>query len=160
MINRVDFLKGVGIFKGLDTDSLNRIAAVMEEQEFETGGVVFDEKGTADALYIILDGGVDIFAKGSGGKDILIGKLIREEFFGQLSLIGNFEHLVKAVSQQNTTLLKLPRSKFVEMNKTNPQLSLRIVLNIFSDFLKSIQDNRDAFKYIIEYYIQSKEDFK
>lgn len=157
MTNRTEFLKGVGIFKGLDAESISKIAALMEEIEYDTGGSVFEEKGSADALYVILDGGVDIFVKGGDGKDVLIGRLIREEFFGQLSLIGNFEHLVKAVSQQNTTLLKLPRSKFVEMNRTNPQLSLRIVLNIFTDFLKSVQENRDAFKYIIDYYIQSKE---
>ncbi len=155
-MDQIQFLSTHHLFKGFDEISLMKFAENFEELEFESGGTVFEEKMSADALYLIMEGSVNIYIKNSEGKEIIIGRLIQQETFGQLSLIGKFEHLTKAVATENTTLLKLPRQKFTEINKTNPQMSLRLILNIFSDFIKIVQENSDAFRYIIDIYVTEK----
>ncbi len=151
-MDQIEFLKGNILFKGFDEGSIARFAESFEELEFESGGTVFDEKQPADALYLIMEGSVNIYVRESSGKEVLIGRLIQQEALGQLSLIGNFEHLTKAVAQENTTLLKLSRQSFASLNKTNPQMSLRLVLNIFSEFVRTVQENSEAFRFIIESY--------
>lgn len=155
-MDQIDFLKNNNLFKGFDEASLTKFAESFEEIEFESGGTIFEEKRPADALYLIMEGTVNIYVKNNEGRDILIGRLIQQECFGQLSLLGNFEHLTKAVALENTTILKLPRQKFVELNKTNPQMSLRLVLNIFSEFIKIVHENSEVFKYIIDTYTTAK----
>ena len=155
-MDQIEFLKGHTLFKGFDEVSLIKFAENLQELEFESGGNVFEEKMPADALYLIMEGSVSIYIRNNEGKEVMIGRLIQQEMLGQLSLLGNFEHLTKAVAQENTTLLKLSRQKFTELNKTNPQMSLRLVLNIFSEFLKTLQENSDAFKFIIDNYIGSR----
>ncbi|MGB9600518.1 MAG: cyclic nucleotide-binding domain-containing protein [Myxococcota bacterium] len=151
-MDQIEFLKGASLCKGFDESSIIKLAEQFEEVEFESGGTVFEAKSSADALYLIMEGSVNVYIKNVEGKEILIGKLIQQEMFGQLSLLGNFEHLTKTVAQENTTLLKLQRQRFIELNRSSPQLSLRVVLNIFTDFIKVIQENSDAFKYLVELY--------
>ncbi|MCX7944467.1 MAG: cyclic nucleotide-binding domain-containing protein [Deltaproteobacteria bacterium] len=155
-MDQIEFLKSNSLFKGFDEASILKFAEVFEELEYESGGIVFEENTPADALYIIMEGCVNIYIKNSEGKQIMIGRLIQNETLGLLSLIGNFEHLINAVAQENTTILKLPRQKFIELNKTNPQMSLRLILNAFSEFVKLLQENSETFKFIIETYISKK----
>jgi CRP-like cAMP-binding protein len=151
-MDQIQFLKGISIFKGFDEDSLLKFAEGFEEIEFESGGTVFEARTPADALYLIMEGSVNVYIMNNEKKDILLGRLIQQEIFGQLSLLGNFEHLTKTVAQENTTLLKFTRQKFVEFNKSNPQMSLRLVLNIFSDFMKILNESNEVFKYLIDFY--------
>lgn len=154
-MDQIEFLRNSLLFKGFDENAIMRFAEQMEEIEFESGGVIFSEKSPADSLYIIKEGEVNIYVTDEHSKEFLIGRLIQHEAFGQLSLLGNFERIVKAVATNNTVLLRLSRQKFVEMNKGNAQLSLRFVLNIFTDFIKTVQDNKDAFRFVIGYYINN-----
>ncbi len=155
-MDQIEFLKNNYLFKGFDETSIQRFYESMEEIEYENGGTIFTDKSPADALYIIKEGDVHIFVSDESGKDILIGRLIQHDVFGQLSLLGNFERIVKAVAIGDTTLLKLSRQKFLELNRSYAQMSLRFVMNIFSDFIKIVQDNKDVFRYIINHYLQQK----
>ncbi len=152
-MDQIEFLKTCSIFKGFDEASILKFAELFEELDFESGGTLFEEDEPADALFLIMEGSVGIYIKGSNGNDLLIGRLIQQEALGQLSLLGNFVHMVKAVAQENTTILKLSRQKFTQLNKANPQISLRLVLNIFTDFIKVVQENSDGFKFMIESYV-------
>lgn len=155
-MEKVEAIKKSALFKNFDENSIKLLVNYFEELEFDSGGVVFEEKEIADGLYIILDGAVDIFIKGQDGNQVLLGRLIQQEFFGQLALVGNFEHLTRAVAQENTTLLRLSRSRFADLNKVSPQISLKLLINIFTDFAKILQESSEVFRFIVEDYYSKK----
>ena len=68
-IEKVLFLKSVGIFTHAAIEELGRIATLMQEVRFETGETIYREGNPIDAIYVILRGRVAVQSS---------GKIVRE----------------------------------------------------------------------------------
>src|SRR5579872_1922755 len=65
IIEKVIALEGVELLKNLNPDQLSRIASIAREVQYPAGKVVLEPDRAPDALYVILDGSVEIGRKGS-----------------------------------------------------------------------------------------------
>jgi CRP/FNR family transcriptional regulator, cyclic AMP receptor protein len=59
-VEKVLFLKSVGIFAHAAIEELGRIATLMQEVRFETGETIYREGNPIDAIYVILRGRVAV----------------------------------------------------------------------------------------------------
>ena len=64
-VEKILFLKSVGIFAHAAIEELGRIATLMQEVRFETGETIYREGNPIDAIYVILRGRL---AVQSGGR--------------------------------------------------------------------------------------------
>lgn len=88
---------------------------------YEPGDEVFHQGDLGDALYIIIDGQVEVVAHDDTG-DRVICQLSGGEFFGELALLQHRPRSASVRCTQPTTLLALPKADFQALAMSLPQL--------------------------------------
>src|SRR5512145_143732 len=64
IVEKVIALEGVELLKSLTPEQLSRIASIAKEMQIPPGKVVLDPAEPLDALYVILDGTVELTRNG------------------------------------------------------------------------------------------------
>ena len=115
-------LAGVPLFVGVSKKHLRRLAAEADEQLFQTGERIVQEGMPGETLYVVLEGQ----AKVTRGKR-KVGQVIPGDFFGELSAIDGGERTASVVAETPMRLLRLFRHTLVEMVKTEPNFSVKLL---------------------------------
>lgn len=119
---RVALLKRMHLFRGLSDVQLSSVAEAMQEEIIEEDKAsIFVQGTTTDFFYIIFNGSVDILLAVKS-KEKKLASLFRGDYFGEQSLLKNRSHNASVRANKGTILLKLYRSKFLELLKSIPDL--------------------------------------
>ena len=78
---------------------------------FESGEIIFYEDDVGDYLYIIVNGEVEVFTT-RDGKENLIGKLGKGEYFGEMALLNQRSRLATVRCLSSVDVLALRKSDF------------------------------------------------
>ncbi|MBI3680190.1 MAG: cyclic nucleotide-binding domain-containing protein [Acidobacteria bacterium] len=128
IIEKVIALEAVDLLKNLTPDQLARIAAIAKETSLAPSKVVFEPGQTQDALYVVLDGAVDIFRDGQ-----LLHTARQNEVIGAWSLFDPEPvSLAACGSSEGARLLKVNREDFYDLLSDN----MEITASIFSTLVK------------------------
>lgn len=125
----------IPLFRRVNENDRERIAAVSQVRSYERGDVVFDEGDASDFFYIVVTGRVKVFKHGPGGNDII------HEMFGPggpLGAVAAYEsrpYPASAAALEPSTCLLIPRASFFQLLEAHPtlvrgllgSLSLRLV---------------------------------
>jgi hypothetical protein len=114
----VDFLKDRSILKVLDERVLHGISKLFEEIQCGPGHIVFKEGDTADAIYIIRDGSVQILQ-----NDKVITYLTSGDCFGEMGLLHDSTRNATIRVPEEALILKLPRKAFIELQNYFPEVT-------------------------------------
>jgi len=125
-MERIELLKAIPLFESLETDDLSALANRLRESSVASGHTVFAQGDEGDAMYVIVDGAVDIVA-GSGKQKVILTSLFKQQYFGELSLLDGAPRSATAVASRDTQLLALDRDDFVEFIKNRPEAALSIM---------------------------------
>jgi len=112
-VEKVLFLKSVGIFAHAAIEELGRIATLMQEVRFETGETIYREGNPIDAIYVILRGRVALQSDGG---------VVREA--GEHDVVGALASLDLGVALRTVTALE-------------PVHTLKLAVQDFQDLLAS-----------------------
>jgi hypothetical protein len=108
---RIEFLKKLHLFRGLNDDELAWVADELQEKTFQQAGTVFEEGSDADSLYIVFDGRVNI-SRRVKDKVVKIASLVRGDYFGEQGLVKDKKRTATVDAEPNTILLILFRDPF------------------------------------------------
>lgn len=128
---RVDFLKQIHLFHGLEDGELATIAEELIEAAYPEGGVIFEQGSRAENFYLIYGGSVRITRK-QNGKEIQLARLVEHDYFGEMSLVAKRQRSGTAIALTDLTLLLLSRTDFEKLFKSAPQFRLNLDLAIRS----------------------------
>jgi hypothetical protein len=104
---RIAVLEGLGIFAAANRPTLERLAsAATEVVETETGRNIVTEGQPADALYVLVDGSVDVYARGEAKRARKVRTMTAPTFFGE---IGVIEHIPRTATVRTATPCRLLR---------------------------------------------------
>ncbi len=129
IVEKVIALEGVDLLKGLSPEQLSRIGLIGRQEQVPPGHVILDPDEPLDAMYVILDGSVELL---EGGE--------RMETAGQNEVLGSWALLdasplpVCAVAIEDTTLLKITRDDFFELLADAPEIVSAILSRLVSRF--------------------------
>ncbi len=98
--------------------------------KFDAGEIILKENEIGEAAYIIVEGEVGIF-KDWSGKKIRIGKLGSGETVGEMSMVDEKPISATVVASMPTTVQKIHRDEFLGALKTDPNLTIKILKNLF-----------------------------
>ena len=112
-VEKILFLKSVGIFAHAAIEELGRIAALMQEVRFETGETIYREGNPIEAVYVILSGRVAVQNN---------GRVVREA--GDHHVAGALAALDLGVALRTATTLE-------------PVRALKLRVQDFQDLLAS-----------------------
>ncbi|HOD16831.1 MAG TPA: Crp/Fnr family transcriptional regulator [Spirochaetota bacterium] len=93
---------------------------------FKQGDYIFREGDTADVMYMIHRGRVQI-SKGLGSFDEKIRILGEGEFVGEMAIINLKSRSASAVAMEDCILIKMDRESFNETIKKNHEFSVSVI---------------------------------
>src|SRR5690606_20214632 len=125
-------LSRIGIFKNVSLADLENLGRAIKVQEYKNGEMLFDQGDEGDAMYMVEEGEISIFAVDSRGRE----KPLRT--FGPGSVVGDFAVLdgqprsARARASGSLKVLVLQRQMFKMFIQSRPQVILA-VLKVLAD---------------------------
>jgi CRP-like cAMP-binding protein len=104
----------------IDIDLLYSWGAVAKK--YKKNEIIFDEDEQANFYYQILDGSVRLFNSNDEGKEFTQGIFCKGDGFGEPPLFINETYPAKAVTIQDSTILKLSKDKFFKILDEYPSI--------------------------------------
>jgi len=135
----MEFLSEVSLFKGLNKEELKEIYENLEEIEFESGRVIFEEGAPGNKMYIIKEGKVEVRLK-RGDLILVLAELKKGDFFGEFSLVQEAERSATCIATQKVILLSLSREKFWKIAEKNPRIGLKVLKNLSEEMAERIRE--------------------
>lgn len=111
---RVRVLEQLGIFAAASQNVLERLAKSTEEVVVESGTAVVSEGEQADALYVLVDGRVDVSARGEKGRTAKhIRYMTGPTFFGEIGLLQGIPRTATVTTTEPTRLWRISGDDFL-----------------------------------------------
>jgi F420-non-reducing hydrogenase small subunit len=103
---------------------------------FNAGEHIFVEGEPGDAMYIVLDGTVEMI-RGDGTNQQLLRRVEMGDFFGEWTLITDNPRSASAIAVERTQLMSIPRNQFSERIEAQPELALFIIQGLIARLRQS-----------------------
>jgi uncharacterized protein YhbP (UPF0306 family) len=97
------------VFRNLPRQEIDAITAQLQTVEYESGATIVRQGAPADKFFIIVEGDVAIL-RDDGKGEVLIAKLGRGQFFGEIAILQNTPRTATARAASPVTLLTMDRS--------------------------------------------------
>ena len=104
-------LKKADFFNGISDGSIRSLAAICIPKRVEKRKFIFLEGDEGHSLYILAQGGVQLYKTAADGREIVIKTVKPGEIFGEVVLFEENEYPVSAVSLEKSLLLRLPKQQ-------------------------------------------------
>ncbi|MCX6023295.1 MAG: cyclic nucleotide-binding domain-containing protein [Chloroflexi bacterium] len=117
-------------FAGLGADECAELAALCETVEYPASAALFQPGAPSDALYIILEGQVEVLADKAGGGHLRLAALGPGAALGERSLLTDEKHSAGAVAIEPSRLLRLSAESFRGLLLAGNPAALRLGYNL------------------------------
>jgi signal transduction histidine kinase len=124
-------LRRVPLFSGLDDTQLRWLLENSEWVAAREGEVLMREGEPGEALFIIIEGEVEV-TKRTGNSDVLLAVRGTNEIMGEMSLLENRPRTATVRVTRRSELLKISRKTFDELLSHNPAASLTMLRTVSS----------------------------
>ena len=128
-LRRAPFLARAPLFAGLPRRLLARLATRFLEKVYHPGEVVFQEGDPGRALFVVVEGAVEITRATAQGPYVL-NTLGPGDAFGELALIDDFPRSATARVATPGRLLILYKSDFDALMEGNSRIALVVLRNL------------------------------
>lgn len=131
-----DLIMKIRLFNKLSHDELLSIHDWTAVVNVGPGDFVLKESQPGEAMYIILDGTVEIFTLDNDGKIVILAKLTSGDYFGEQALMPDSKGKRNAFARtdKESRLIKIPKEYF------------RLVLNRDSELARELKQKHDTQK--------------
>ena len=119
IVEKVIALENVELLQNLNTEQLARLASISQEVKLPPDKLVLDPSQPPDALYVILDGVVELSRAGEP-----ITKARQNDVLGAWALFEEKDPLpVGARTMEDTRLLRIARDDFYDLLADNSEIT-------------------------------------
>src|SRR5678815_776272 len=118
LVEKVLILKSLSIFSDTPEHILADLAPLMEEEEYESGTLVFKEGELGDCMYIIHEGEVKIHK-----ENVTLAILNEKEVFGELALLDPEVRSASATTVTNCILFRIDQEPLYEVIENRPEVA-------------------------------------
>ncbi len=118
-----------------------------ERSFVKAGTVIFREKESADVMYIIVKGRVNISKQVMAGVNKTLSVLEEGEYFGEMSLLLHASRSASATAVEDAELVKLERDDFKQILRHSPDAAMAMLIQLASRLEKT---NREAILLALE----------
>jgi CRP-like cAMP-binding protein len=134
IVEKVIALEGVDLLKNLTPDQLSRIATIAREVRHTSGSIILDPKRPLDALYVVVDGAVELT---QNGDRLHVAR--QNEVLGTWALFDDAPLPVTARTIDDTRLLRIARDDFYDLLSDNVEITAAVVSTLVKRFRKLVE---------------------
>jgi CRP-like cAMP-binding protein len=104
-------LKDSDFFSGISEPSIRSLAVICIPKRVEKRQLIFLEGEEGHSMYILAEGGVQLYKTAADGREIVIKTIRAGEIFGEVVLFEENAYPVSAVALEKSLLLRLSRQQ-------------------------------------------------
>jgi CRP-like cAMP-binding protein len=135
IVEKVIALEGVDLFGSLSPEQLARIGTIAHEVAFPPEKVVLEASKPVDALYVIVDGAVEL---SRNGESLTVAR--QNEVLGAWALFDQSDPMpVTAKTIEDTRLLRISRDDFYDLLSDNSEITSSIFSTLVRRFRKLVE---------------------
>ena len=132
---KLELLRRVPLFSGLDRSGLGQVAKLADEVEVAPGAVLTREGETGHEFFVVVDGRVRVE---QGGQ--LVNTLAAGDFLGEISLVDGGPRSATATSEGPARLLVIGHREFHSLMAGFPRIQLQI-LQALAERVRRVERN-------------------
>jgi len=102
----------VPLFRQIDDDALNALAAAATMTELVEGDVLFAEGDAADELTFVMSGSIRLTCGSGGGPEIVVGYVQAGDILGEMAILDPAPRSASARAAETSVVLHLPQAAF------------------------------------------------
>ena len=122
-------LHSVELFNGLSGEEILELLAASDDLAYNPGDAVFQAGEEGRALYLLLEGNVEIDLDVPKLGERVLAQLESGSVFGEMSFFHPAPHAATAKCLTAARVMRLPRAQFDALAAENPHLALRVTTN-------------------------------
>lgn len=100
--------------------------------KLRTGETVFQQGDSADSVYYVDKGKVDVYVTSKQGKTAIVASLNAGDFFGEGCLAGQARRMASARAMTATSVTKIQKSAMVRLLQEQPEASEMFMAHLLS----------------------------
>jgi signal transduction histidine kinase len=127
----LDEVRRVPLFADLSEEDLEQLYEMAKTISIHPGELVFEEGAPGDALYVILDGELEI-TKRQGGQDVVLAVRRAGEFIGEMSLLEHTPRSASVRALHESRLLMISQAAFETLLSCSPSAHLTMLRAVTS----------------------------
>ncbi len=120
-------LSRVPLFAKLDSAKLKLIAFTSEQLSLKKQEYLFYHNQPSDAVYLILDGTLEVMHNRDDGEGQAILQLGQNNLIGEMGVIANAPRSASIRSAGESKVLKIEADTFMNLLCENPSMSLHVM---------------------------------
>jgi CRP-like cAMP-binding protein len=82
-----DVLRDIGLFGGMDDDTLTDLARELPTQHVEVGSVVVEEGSMAHEMFVVVSGELEVVKRTATGSDVRVAVFGPGDWFGEMAIV-------------------------------------------------------------------------
>ncbi len=134
-----DVLEACPLFDGFDRDELTAFVEVCELTTCPTGSNLFEAGDGTAALYVLLEGRVDVVFPELRGESMAVEGFAPPSFFGESTFFHPADHHATATCTEESRVLVLERDTFDELMQESPDSARKLGLNAAGTLAQRLQ---------------------
>ena len=119
-------LRDTPLFGGLDDEQLGRLVATGEIVDLANGDVLIHEGDVADAMYVVLDGELEV-TKQSGNSDIPLAQVGPGSLQGEIAALEGGRRLASVRAITESEVLRIPVDAIRGLLDAGPDVALAVI---------------------------------
>lgn len=132
------------LLSALEPAELRDLLAHMRVRRITPGETVFHKDDQGDGLYGVLEGRVVVTLDSESGKELILNQFQAGEFFGEIALLDGKGRTATASAREPSTLLFLPRRRFLPFLEARPGIAVRMIALLCERLRRTTQLFEDA----------------
>lgn len=136
---RIQFLRTVPMFKGLDDRQLNRLAKRFNERQYATTETIVSQGTLGIGLFIMVTGRAQAVYEHPDGDKTTVNEFRSTDFFGELSLLDEAPRTASVIAAEPTTCLVLTRLDFLSALREDAEIPIAILKVMAQRFRKLME---------------------
>jgi CRP-like cAMP-binding protein len=128
-------LEAVDLLNNLSPEQLSRVALIAHEESHPTGKVILEPRTEPDALYVVLDGTVEIARHGE-----VLHTACQNEVLGAWALFDSDPLPMTARTAEPCRLLRISREDFFDLLSDNVEITAAIFSTLVRRFRKLVEE--------------------
>lgn len=113
------------IFENLTEEDWNDLVEASQLLEFRSGDTLLDEGDNDDAVYIVIDGEVEVL-----GRKGVVATISEGSAFGEIAFFDRAPRTAAVRASRDGRALAFGRASLERLNRSRPELAHRVVLEL------------------------------
>ena len=121
------YIRGCPIFCEIGEDAAARLSRIAGLKRTKRGETIFAEGDRARAMYILIEGAVQLVKGSPEGREQFVRNVGRGETFAEAAMFAGELYPVTAVSKSPSELIVIEKAKLTALVKTHPEVGLAMM---------------------------------